>query len=72
MLTIDLFALTDQSNNLETGISQVTSALANIPKINDIIVPAANKEIKRIAIDLLDVNIIIHFHFDEIIKVGSS
>ena len=51
---------------------QTTSALANIPKINDIIVPAANKEIKRIAIDLLDVNIIIHFHFDEIIKVGSS
>ncbi len=46
--------------------------MANIPKINDIIVPAANKEIKRIAIDLLDVNIIIHFHFDEIIKVGSS
>lgn len=72
MLTIDLFALTDQSNDLETGISQVTSALANIPKINAIIVPAANKEIKRIALDLLDVNIIIPSHFDEIIKVGSS
>jgi hypothetical protein len=67
-----LFALTDQSNDLETGISQVTSALANIPKINAIIVHAAKKEIKRIALDLLDVNITIPFYFDEIIKVGTS
>lgn len=31
-----------------------------------------NKEIKRIALDLLDVNITIPFYFDEIIKVGTS